>query len=147
MVLKLYVDIKIKTGNPKSSGTDCRVEMKIIGSKNETSFHELNTPLHNDFERGNIDEFTISDVDIGDIEYLSLIVSKNLYDLSEPNWYIDYMFVTKHNQSVLPDEQSTTKNYFPIYQWISKSDHGKEIFISSNKLVFHNMKRKREMVV
>ena len=126
-------NIEIKTGNHKNSGTDCRVEMKIIGSKNETSFHELNTPLHNDFERGNIDEFTISDVDIGDIEYLSLIVSKNLYDLSEPNWYIDYMFVTKHNQSVLPDEQSTTKNYFPIYQWISKSDHGKEIFISSNK--------------
>ena len=125
--------IQIKTGNIKNAGTDCRVEVKIVGSKNETSFHELDTLLHNDFERGNIDEFTISDIDIGDIEYLSLIVSQTIYDFSEPNWYIDYMLVTKHNQSVLPDDQSITKNCFPIYQWISKSDHGKEIFISSNK--------------
>ena len=60
-------DIGIKTGNNKNSGTDCKVELKIVGSKNETSFHDLSKPFHNDFERGNIDEFVINDVDIGDM--------------------------------------------------------------------------------
>ena len=72
--------VTIKTGNEKNSGTDCKVKIKIIGSKSETSFHVLDDPLQNDFEKGSIHDYIINDVDVGDLECLSLKVSQKFYD-------------------------------------------------------------------
>ena len=125
--------VTVKTGNDKKSGTDCKVELKIIGSKGETSFHELNDPTHNDFENGDNHDYSISDIDVEDIEYLVLKVSQKFYDFSDPNWYIDYISVRKDNPTTPPKSQANNVNLFPIYQWITKSNHKKEIVISTNK--------------
>jgi len=135
--------IKVKTGNDRKSGTDCKVEIKIVGSKNETSFFVLDEKLHNDFERGSIQDYNIKDIDVGDIEYLMLNVSQKFFDLTEPNWYIDYIFVTKNLQSVPENQKSNTRNYFPVYQWITKQNHGREIFVATNKSCIPHLETER----
>ena len=127
----------VKTGEQKDSGTDCAIKLKIIGSESETKFHLLDHFMHNDFERGSTETYTFDDNEIGDVECICLYVTQPSYDFSEPNWYIDYIIIATNDNS----EDGSQKHgiqpnkfvSFPIYQWIVLADHGKKLFISTNK--------------
>ena len=120
--------IQIKTGDQLYAGTNSKIKLKIIGSKGETEFTTLDHVFYNDFQYGATDTYTIAGDDIGDIECISIlakIVSVVKYSLS-CDWYVDYIRINKNP----PFGELVT---FPIHQWITKRDHGKEFIISTNK--------------
>ena len=127
----------VKTGDQKYSGTDCNIKLKIVGSKGETKFKTLDYLCYDDFERGQTDQYTIYDVDVGKIECISIKVSQSTLYTLYPNWYIDYILVcSKYNSKEGYRNFETVSNTlacFPIYQWITELDHKRELCISTNK--------------
>jgi arachidonate 5-lipoxygenase len=118
--------IKIKTGDAPNSGTNSDIQLKIIGSKGETKYCTLDHYLHDDFQHGATDTYNVIGADVGDIECLSIYAKPMVIDVMTCSWYIDYIVIVQ-------DPPNGTVTSFPVYHWISKADHNREMIIATNK--------------
>ena len=118
--------VTIKTGDQAPSGTNSDIKLKIIGTKGETEFCELDHFFHDDFQHGTTETYNIVGDDVGDVECLSIYAKPMIIDIMTCEWYIDYIIVTQ-------DPPSGKMVLFPVHQWITKHDHCREFFISTNK--------------
>ena len=118
--------IKIKTGDAPNNGTNSDVQLKIVGSKEETKFCVLDHYLHDDFQYGAVDTYNIIGPDVGDVECLVIFAKPMVIDVMTCAWYIDYIIV-------IQDPPNGKVTSFPVYQWITKHDHHREFIIATNK--------------
>ena len=80
--------VRIKTSNKiLTAGTDSDVSINIIGKKGQTQLRLLDNQWRDDFERGNVDNFKVYAVNLGDLT--SVLLSKSGKD----DWYVSYVEV------------------------------------------------------
>ena len=85
------------TGSMKYAGTDNMVSIAIAGNRDSftgTKFHTLDKTLYNDFEKGDTDAYTFTDIDIGLIEFVVVKVEKALHLLGDPDFYLEKLRVS-----------------------------------------------------
>jgi glycerophosphoryl diester phosphodiesterase len=106
--------IVVKTGDRNDAGTNANVYITLYGDRNSCE-HLLNTPDHNDFERGKEDEFLITTVaDLGNLKQVQI---RHDNDRPKPGWFLDWIKVEKDNQSW----------DFPCNRWLAKDEDDDEI--------------------
>ena len=85
------------TGSMKYAGTDNTVSIAIAGDRDSftgTKFHTLDKTLYNDFEKGDTDAYTFTDIDIGLIEFVVVKVEKALHLIGDPDFYLEKLRVS-----------------------------------------------------
>ena len=85
------------TGSMKYAGTDNMVSIAIAGNRDSftgTKFHTLDKTLYNDFEKGDTDAYTFTDIDIGLIEFVVVKVEKALHLIGDPDFYLEKLRVS-----------------------------------------------------
>ncbi|CAF0916712.1 unnamed protein product [Rotaria sordida] len=87
---KITYNIKIKTGDIFQAGTDADVHLKIFGEKGNTDRIQLRTTnnTRDQFERGQIDNFTFEIYDLGKIEHI--LIGHNGKN-SGAGWFLDWI--------------------------------------------------------
>lgn len=110
----LSYKVVVKTGDKKRAGTDANVRVILHDDKGQkTKAAKLDNFLRDDFERGQIDKFTVKDaVDLDEIHQIELWRDDaGMYS----DWFCDYVEVTinKKKQEFI----------FPIYRWIRPEFH------------------------
>ena len=120
--------VTIKTGEELHSGTTSILTLKIVGSQCETEVHKIDHVFQKPLQRGALDKFLLKDKDVGEIEYLSLMVSSKVALVKgyEDSWYLDFIIVEK-------DPSEGGSSTFPFYQWVTKDNHGKPFIIATNR--------------
>ncbi|CAC5367933.1 ALOX5 [Mytilus coruscus] len=105
-------NITVKTGDQKGSGTDANVYIILHGQGFQTKECKLDNFFKNDFERGEIDKFSIdSEVNISEVQRIELRRDNcGLYS----NWYLDWIEVTNKKNSIT--------FVFPAMKWIKAND-------------------------
>lgn len=102
-------EIKVKTGDRFGAGTDANVEIVLLdGSKKQTKPAYLDNWFRNDFERNQLDVFTI--VDETDIPEVTEIKLKRDQAGLFSDWFVDTIEVTNVTNGV--------SSLFPILRWI-----------------------------
>uniref|UniRef100_A0A3Q2ZDP0 Lipoxygenase homology PLAT domains 1b n=1 Tax=Kryptolebias marmoratus TaxID=37003 RepID=A0A3Q2ZDP0_KRYMA len=105
--------LKIKTGEKEYAGTDANVFAILFGENDDTG---EKSPLFlsfitNKFEQGQINEFTVEAVDLGDLEKLRIG-----HDNSggSPGWFLDWVEINAPSQG--------QKIRFPCGRWLDKGE-------------------------
>ena len=107
--------IKVKTGKLPKAGCDNFVKIEIHGNQGKTDWHLLDRLFINDFEKGNKDTFKIKDIDIGDIEFIGIMVEKWVI---HQEWYLEYIEIQKSFGKDGPIDEVMK---FPVYCWFLPS--------------------------
>jgi hypothetical protein len=84
--------IDITTGSRTNSGTDANVFITLFGDVANGSERKLDTPGHDDFERGNTDTFNL--VTSQNIGRLTRILIRHDNSGSAPGWFLDKIVIT-----------------------------------------------------
>ena len=98
--------IVVKTGNCKDAGTSADVYITLCGDRNSCEYL-LDTPDHDDFERGQEHEYQLPAADVGNVTQVRI---RHDNTGSRPGWFLDWIKVKKDNQSW----------YFPCEKWLEK---------------------------
>ena len=101
--------VRVKTGSQTYAGCDNDIRLEIHGTKGNTKLHSLDNFFGNCFETSQVDDFKFKDVDVGEIEYVGVLVEKWL--LNKDSWYLEYIEIV---------ERSGTHGgpiRFPVYSW------------------------------
>ncbi|CAC5374180.1 ALOX5 [Mytilus coruscus] len=107
-ISKASYNITVKTGDQKGSGTDVNVYIILHGKGVQTNECKLDNFFKNDFERGEIDKFSIdSEINISEVQRVEL--RRDNYGLYS-NWYLDWIEVTNKKNSIT--------FIFPAMKWI-----------------------------
>ena len=69
----------MKTGDCRGAGTDANVFIQLFGENGKTGTHNLDSSS-NDFERGQVDEFSVECLDIGELKRSQNWVKKRKRD-------------------------------------------------------------------
>jgi hypothetical protein len=85
-----YFVVGIKTGTVNYAGTDAQVRALLVGATGTCETQVLDTPNHNDFERGSYDTFNVTCDYIGAVRQVWL---KQYGNGPNPGWYVDYVRV------------------------------------------------------
>jgi len=105
--------ISVKTGDKKGAGTDANVYIILHGKGTKTDSCNLDTFFKNDFEAGNIDDYSVtSAINIPEVQRIELW--RDNHD-SSSNWYLEWIEVRN------PSSQMTT--IFPVMKWIKAGKH------------------------
>ncbi|EPZ35544.1 hypothetical protein ROZALSC1DRAFT_26885 [Rozella allomycis CSF55] len=81
--------IRIKTGDVKKAGTDAKVYISFQGEKGKVDKHYLKGSLfRNEFERNQIDSFSLNYIDIGDISRIGLRHDNSGF---HADWFVEYI--------------------------------------------------------
>ena len=103
--------ITVKTGDKKGAGTDANVYIILHGKGTQTNKYTLDTFFKNDFERGNIDNYSVdSEVNIPEVQRIELW--RDAYGLFS-NWYLDWIEVTNLATNIT--------SIFPAMKWIKEN--------------------------
>ena len=120
----IQYEIEVKTGSLSHAGTDHEVKIEIVGSENRTRLRKLDRIAINDFERNQIDRFKKKDIDIGEIEFIGLLLSSHGQLIDDP-WYVETIKIGKKVKSEESEQDFDTVEElivvwqeFPIYSWI-----------------------------
>lgn len=104
--------ISVKTGDKKGAGTDANVYIILHGTGTKTDSYNLDTFFKNDFEAGNIDDYSItSAISIPEVQRIELW--RDSWGLFS-NWYLEWIEVTSLSSKIT--------SIFPVMKWI-KEDH------------------------
>ncbi|XP_041427010.1 polyunsaturated fatty acid 5-lipoxygenase-like isoform X2 [Xenopus laevis] len=111
--------VTVTTGSQWFVGTDDYIYLTLVGSKGCSEKHLLDKAFYNDFERGAIDSYDITEPeDIGDIQLLKLEKHKYWY---KDDWYCRHITVKTPSGDYLE---------FPCYRWITND---KEVVLREGK--------------
>ena len=115
--------VTVETKDVVYSGSDGIVQIKIVGDLASTKLYQLNN-WYDGFEKDkNLNVFTITDVDIGNIIYIFLCLLKG-HEEAVPNyWFIQRIEVVRLGR------KETAR--FPIYEWLVEN-RDREIYLCNN---------------
>jgi hypothetical protein len=104
----MYYWITVETGRIADAGTDSNVWIRLNGTSGSSTWLELDTPDHDDFERGSVDQFRFLLSDIGSVTSVDIS-----YDHSgnKPGWYLNGIKV----------ESLNSVWYLSYYQWLDSA--------------------------
>ncbi|GGK06879.1 hypothetical protein GCM10010123_40790 [Pilimelia anulata] len=106
--------LDIRTGDREHAGTSARVEIRLYGTKGQTSAIRLDNPGHNDFERGRVDRFDVdTPVDIGTLTKVRI-----WHDNSgeKPGWFLDEIRVARKKPS------DTNPVELGFFKWLARGE-------------------------
>ncbi len=106
--------IVVKTGDCDGAGTNANVYITLCGDRNSCEYL-LDTPDHDDFERGQEHEYHLLAADVGNVNKVR-IRHDNSRGLYSP-WFLDWIKVYKDNQSW----------DFPCNKWLAKDEDDRQI--------------------
>jgi hypothetical protein len=109
-------EVKVKTGNVKSGGTDANVYITIHGSKGNSSRLLLDNNANN-FEKGDIDTFPLTLADLGELKTITIEHDNTGH---KPGWYLEWVQITEM------DKKPKVWN-FPWNGWLAKDEGDKLI--------------------
>ncbi|XP_066922874.1 polyunsaturated fatty acid 5-lipoxygenase-like [Clytia hemisphaerica] len=100
--------IKVTTGKAKGSGTNATIKIKLIDHEGKHSEqHVLDKWLHNDFEYGRIDSYTIlTDKDFGRVE--SIVLNRDDCGMND-SWFVEHVAVEHDTEADV---------HFPLSRWL-----------------------------
>lgn len=111
--------IHVKTGDKKSAGTNANVTIILYDENKRQSLPVvLNNLLSDDFERGNLDSFTVSSQSISalqnpvKISYIELW--KDAFGV-DTDWFVDRIEIE--------NKTTSSRFVFPIFRWIQPNVH------------------------
>ncbi|XP_059165222.1 lipoxygenase homology domain-containing protein 1-like [Physella acuta] len=109
--------ITIKTGDRRNSGTDATVFITLFGSRGSSNKLNLPNQVHNTFERGDTDTFTVHVKNVGRIQSIEIGHNNAGY---KPGWFLDYVEITQKVAAVSDTDirNGTTDYRFELYNWI-----------------------------
>ncbi|CAG5096600.1 Oidioi.mRNA.OKI2018_I69.XSR.g14695.t1.cds [Oikopleura dioica] len=101
--------IRIRTADQRFAGTDDRIMFQIVGSVGKTIFMDLNNSMHNDFERGKVDDFQMRAACVGDLESVNI---QKLHQIVADKWIVARIIIkcgpsiwcTPNSLTVVKDE-------------------------------------------
>ncbi|CAF1040089.1 unnamed protein product [Adineta ricciae] len=129
--------IAIKTGDVRGAGTDANVYIIIYGESGRSTTHLLDNIGKNDFERNTTSEFTVMDIDVGNINAIKI-----WHDNSKPGaaWFLDTVIVRKKHSVC----RSITNIFIQRVTQISKALYNQacEQLKRSHKIQFSSSKDK-----
>ncbi|XP_076117180.1 allene oxide synthase-lipoxygenase protein-like [Mytilus galloprovincialis] len=146
-ISKASYNITVKTGDQKGSGTDVNVYIILHGKGVQTNECKLDNFFKNDFERGEIDRFSIdSDVNMSEVQRIELRRDNcGLYS----NWYLDWIEVTNKKNSIT--------FIFPALKWIKANGRyffnhhtclpQDDLFLETRKLELQTMQAEYQLQV
>ncbi|BFZ24548.1 hypothetical protein BsWGS_27587 [Bradybaena similaris] len=111
--------VNVYTGDKKSAGTDATVFIVLHDDKNNTTPPiTLNNTLRNDFERGNVDTFSVP---IRITSFLSQPIKIKRIEIwqdgsgLDSNWFVDRIEI---------ENKATGETFvFPVFRWIKANVH------------------------
>ncbi|OWF44209.1 arachidonate 5-lipoxygenase-like [Mizuhopecten yessoensis] len=126
-------DISVKTGDKKNAGTDANVEICLhCDDGNKTDTYNLDKFFRNDFERGQIDSFTVTGCRLNKVNYIELWRDTGgILD----DWYVDVIEVVCSKQIFV----------FPFFRWIKPNYHYKVRHLDTSLPADDPFKEQREM--
>jgi arachidonate 5-lipoxygenase len=90
--------ISVKTGDKKGAGTDTNVYIILHGKGTKTDSYNLDTFFKNDFEAGNIDDYSVtSAISIPEVQRIELW--RDSWGLFS-NWYLEWIEVTSLSSKI-----------------------------------------------
>jgi len=105
-------EVKVFTGTKRGSGTDANVFMTIYGSLGDSGERELNKSNNrNKFEDGQVDEFKVKAVDLGDLEKIKIGHDNSGFGSA---WYLEKVEIYN------PNSQRTY--LFNCQNWFAKNE-------------------------
>jgi len=107
--------ITVITGTVRGAGTDATVRISVVGDKGKIDNEKLENAKDN-FEKGKVDNFQISTLDLGEIKHIT--IGHDGRGIGS-GWFLDKVFVTHEN---------TGKRWtFPCNRWLDKGEDDKKI--------------------
>ena len=89
--------VTMYTGAMKYAGTDEKISIAIAGNRDSftgTKFHTLDKTWVNDFERGDVDEYKFTDIEVGSIEFIVVKMEKAVRLNGDPDFYLEKLRIT-----------------------------------------------------
>ena len=127
----IQYQIKVKTGDHYKAGTDHTIKIEIVGSLDKTRLRTLDSDFKNDFERGQKDTFIKEDKDVGNIEYIGLLVEPHkLFFIQQP-WFVKKVKIGRRD-----DKKTDFGDWevFPIHSWIYPSSDIQYFFTNKTSI-------------
>ena len=103
--------LQVFTGRMTNAGTDSDVYITLVGDRCATKSHPLDKRFHDDFERGNMDEYELYDTDVGELAFIIIKMNGKFHIFGDELWFLEKVIVRKTG-----DERE-----FPYFQWIKDS--------------------------
>lgn len=103
--------VSVHTGDVKYAGTDANVYVTIYGEKGDTGSRQLSNKWKNDFERNQIDKFTIEAADLGKITKVRIGHDGTGRG---SGWFVDHVDVQRDGA-----EKETS---FPCQRWLDENE-------------------------
>ena len=120
---KVKYKVTVRTNNVVYGGTDGTVQIKIIGDTTSTNLYTLNN-WYDGFEKDkDVNVFTVTDIDIGNIRYIFLRLGKSNEEATPNYWFIEDIEVVRQG--------SKEPVRFPVYEWLVENNE-KDIFLCTN---------------
>ncbi|XP_031557674.1 allene oxide synthase-lipoxygenase protein-like [Actinia tenebrosa] len=104
--------ITVETGDVKHAGTNATISITMTGSKGRTDAIVLDKTFHDDFERGDYEEYQVKAMDVGDLYVIRIHNDGGGSLFKNPDWFVNKVTVLK--------EGSETPYEFPCYCWVLK---------------------------
>ncbi|XP_022800953.1 allene oxide synthase-lipoxygenase protein-like [Stylophora pistillata] len=101
--------IRVETGSHSGAGTDASISITLTGTKGKTDFIKLDN-WGNDFERGDVDEYSVEAIDVGEVLMVHLHNDRGGWWYKNPDWFVNKIAVISSTQDD-PFE-------FPCYRWV-----------------------------
>lgn len=103
--------IRVETGSQSGAGTDATISVSLIGTKGKTDMIKLDN-WGNDFERGDIDEYSVEAMDVGELLMVHLNNDGGGWWHKNPDWFVNKI-------SVISSKQLQEDPFeFPCYRWV-----------------------------
>ena len=106
--------VVVSTGSMAFAGTDATVSIAVVGDEGTTKSHFLDT-WKNDFEAGDIQDYSFRDKDVGNIEFIMIKLNDDnaFREVQQGNveWYLNEVRISIENRG-------HSETIFPHFQWV-----------------------------
>lgn len=103
--------IRVETGSQSGAGTDATISISITGTKGKTDMIKLDN-WGNDFERGDVDDYSVEAMDVGEILIVHLHNDGGGWWHKNPDWFVNKISIISSKQ--VQDDPFE----FPCYRWV-----------------------------
>ncbi|XP_071127742.1 allene oxide synthase-lipoxygenase protein-like [Mytilus edulis] len=109
---KASYNISVKTGDQKGAGEHVHVFIILHGKGIQTNEFRLDNFFKHDFERGKVDNFSVSEINMSDVHTVELRRDNCCFF---SHWYLEWIEITNKKNNIT--------NIFPAMQWIKAKCH------------------------
>jgi len=109
--------VVVSTGSMKSAGTDASISIVVVGDEGTTKSHTLDG-WGDDFEAGDIQDYSFKDRHVGIIEFIILKLDDDNFlrhlQTGNANWFLKDIRVSI-------EDRGHSEEIFPHFQWVKDS--------------------------